>query len=242
MSAAITKALSRRERRLAKKKQSNEGGVPQYIPPTLASIKPVTINQSKVFKLWSTGQHLLIHGYAGTGKSFLASYLALRDVEGKVFKRMVIVRSAVPSRNQGFLPGNELEKAAIYELPYRAIVDHLYGRTGSYNRLKEAKTIEFTTTSYLRGITIDDAVIILDEVQNMTDAEVNTVMTRVGQNSRVLILGDFRQNDLSHETSCIKKLVLTIGRIPSFSVVEMEPNDIVRSGLVKEWILARESV
>lgn len=239
MTQAIQKALSRRERRAAKKKQTDPPPIPQA---TLASIKPITINQSKVFKLWSTGQHLLIHGYAGTGKSFLALYLGLRDVEGKVFKRMVIVRSAVPSRNQGFLPGNDKEKAAIYELPYVAIVDHLYGKAGSYNRLKENKTIDFTTTSYLRGLTIDDSVIVLDEVQNMTDAEVNTVMTRVGQGSRVIILGDFRQTDLNTkiEQSCIQKLMDTINRINSFSSIEMSPNDIVRSGLVKEWILARE--
>jgi phosphate starvation-inducible protein PhoH len=238
MTQAIQKALSRRERRAAKKKQTDQPPIPQA---TLASIKPITINQSKVFKLWSTGQHLLIHGYAGTGKSFLALYLGLRDVEGKVFKRMVIVRSAVPSRNQGFLPGNDKEKAAIYELPYAAIVDHLYGKAGSYNRLKENKTIDFTTTSYLRGLTIDDSVIVLDEVQNMTDAEVNTVMTRVGQGSRVIILGDFRQTDLNTkvERSCIQKLMDTVSRINSFSSIEMSPNDIVRSGLVKEWILAR---
>ena len=145
----------------------------------------------------------------------------------------------------GFLPGTDEEKAAIYELPYRSIVDDLYsGRGGNYQRLKDAKVIDFTSTSFLRGITMDNAVIVIDEVQNMTDGEINTVMTRVGNNSRVIILGDFRQNDLSgsREESCIGKLLQTLMYVPSFVSIEMEADDIVRSGLVKEWILAREEV
>jgi len=129
---------------------------PQVPPPlSLATIRPMTINQNRVFKEFYKGQHLLLHGYAGTGKSFLSLYLALHEaLVVKAAKRVIVVRSAVPSRTQGFLPGTEQEKAAIYEIPYAAIVDDLFGKAGSYNRLKDQKTIEFTTTSYLRGLTI----------------------------------------------------------------------------------------
>lgn len=245
---------TRKERRQALREQRAREGFapPSPKPPSLTPaakaalsiIKPMTINQSRVFKEFYKGQHLLLHGYAGTGKSFLSLYLALHDaLVIKSTKRVIIVRSAVPSRTQGFLPGTEAEKAAIYEMPYAAIVDDLFGKkAGSYNRLKDQKTIEFTTTSYLRGLTIDDAIIIIDEVQNMVDGEINTVMTRVGQNSRVIICGDFRQNDLMNkrEESCIRTLMDTVRRMGSFSVIEMGHDDIVRSGLVREWILARE--
>lgn len=236
---------TRKERRQALREQRAKEGFapPAPKPPSLTLIKPMTVNQSRVFKEFYKGQHLLLHGYAGTGKSFLSLYLALHDfLNIKSAKRIIVVRSAVPSRTQGFLPGTEQEKAAIYEIPYAAIVDDLFQKHGTYNRLKDQKTIEFTTTSYLRGLTIDDAIIIIDEVQNMVDGEINTVMTRVGQNTRVIICGDFRQNDLvnKREESCIRSLIDTVRRMSSFSVIEMGHDDIVRSGLVKEWILARE--
>ena len=237
--------LSRKERRRNLREQRAAAGFPAAppAPPALVTIRPMTINQSRVFKEFSRGQHLVLHGYAGTGKSFLSLYLALHEVmDKKTYKRVIIVRSAVPSRTQGFLPGTEEEKAAVYEAAYTAIVDDLFGKGGTYRKLKDQKVIEFTTTSYLRGLTIDDAIVIIDEVQNMIDGEINTVMTRVGQNTRVIICGDFRQNDLANkrEESCIRSLMDTVWRMASFSIVEMTHDDIVRSGLVKEWILARE--
>lgn len=237
--------LTRKERRKHLREQKAAAGFspPPPAPPSLSVIRPMTINQSRVFKEFNRGQHLLLHGYAGTGKSFLSLYLALNEVlNKKTYKTVIIVRSAVPSRTQGFLPGTEAEKAAVYESAYTAIVDDLFKKAGSYKRLKDQKVIEFTTTSYLRGLTIDDAIVIIDEVQNMIDGEINTVMTRVGQNSRVVICGDFRQNDLvgRREESCIRSLMDTIWRMGSFSTIEMTHDDIVRSGLVKEWILARE--
>lgn len=238
---------TRKERRRLLREQRAAAGFPKQpqVPPplSLATIRPMTINQNRVFKEFNRGQHLVLHGYAGTGKSFLSLYLALNEVVGKgTYKRVIVVRSAVPSRTQGFLPGTEEEKAAVYESAYISIVDDLFKKHGSYNRLKDQKAIEFTTTSYLRGLTIDDAIIIIDEVQNMIDGEINTVMTRVGQNARVVICGDFRQNDLvsKREESCIRSLMDTVNRMPSFSVIEMTHDDIVRSGLVREWIIARE--
>jgi predicted ribonuclease YlaK len=225
------------------RKQRREAGEKSSSVYSLQSIRPLTINQNRVFKEWSKRQHMLLHGWAGTGKSYVGAYLGLREVEKEnAIEKLVIIRSAVPSRKQGFLPGTEEEKAAVFETPYRTIVDELHGKAGAYNRLKETKTIEFETTSYLRGITISNSVVLVDEVQNLDDGEINTVMTRIGENTRVILCGDTAQNDLRRyktEQSCIGSLLETVERMPSFSIVELGINDIVRSGLVKEWILAR---
>jgi phosphate starvation-inducible protein PhoH len=236
--------MSRKTREHQKQRQA--AGDNRPAPLQLKSINPITKNQSGAFKAYFSGANLLLHGYAGTGKTFQALYLALNDVMTQEdLDRVVIVRSAVPSRAQGFLPGDEAEKYAIYESAYRDIVGDLFGRASAYNVLKDAKIIDFRTTSYLRGITLDHAVIVIDEVQNMTDGEINTIMTRVGEGSRVIICGDFRQNDLEnkrYEESGIYELLDTIGRMKSFETVEFGIQDIVRSGLVKEWIVAREGV
>lgn len=208
----------------------------------LKAVKPITINQNKVFKEWARGNNLLINGCAGTGKSFLGCYLGLNEVDMKAQSQLVIVRSQVPSRNPGFLPGNELEKAAVYETPYRAIVDDLHNKVGAYNRLKDTKIIEFETTSFLRGVTIDHSILLVDEVQNMTFEEIDTVATRVGENTRVIFCGDSGyQQDLKKETSGMRRLLDVVERMPDFSTVTMTPDDIVRSGFVKDWIIARGS-
>ena len=238
--------LSRKERkRLERAKRASAGWEDKPAPPpkpNLKTIKPITRNQAKCFAVWGSGRNLFITGYAGTGKSYVGAYLALRDIEaGAPQTRLVIVRSAVQARNQGFLPGTDQEKAAVFESPYRAIVDDLYGRDGHYNRLKDTKQIEFVTTSFLRGTTIPRSILLVDEVQNMTDEEINAVMTRPGEETRVILCGDFRQNDLDmkREHSCMGRLLDTVSKMPSFEIVDMQPQDIVRSGLVKEWILAR---
>jgi phosphate starvation-inducible protein PhoH and related proteins len=242
----VTIQTSRKERkRLERAKRASVGWEQKAPPPpamNLKTIKPMTRNQNKCFGAIGSGKHLLISGYAGTGKSFIGTYLALRDIEeGAPQERLIIVRSAVQARNQGFLPGTDVEKAAIFEAPYRSIVDDLYGKEGAYNRLKDTKVIEFMTTSFLRGITLSKAFILFDEVQNATDEEINAVITRAGEETRVILCGDRRQNDLEmkKEFSGMGKLLDTVNRMESFEVVDMQPHDIVRSGLVKEWILAR---
>lgn len=223
-----------------KKVQGAAQAAPAY---SLRAVKPITINQSKVFKAWLNGQHLLINGCAGTGKSFLGCYLGLNEVDLKAQSQLMILRSQVPARNPGFLPGNEQEKAMVYETPYREIVDELYGKGGAYNRMKDTKVVEFETTSFLRGRTIDNSVLLIDEVQNMTFDEIDTALTRVGENTRVIICGDSRfQNDLKKEPSGIGRLLSIVSRMPDFSVVTMTEEDIVRSGFVKDWIVAREAV
>src|SRR5210317_2215088 len=161
-------------------------------------IKPITMAQHNVRTSWEDGQNIIMHGVAGTGKSFLALMLALREVmqENSHYKCVNIIRSVVPSREIGFLPGTAGEKLAAYEEPYVTICKKLFGRSDAYTLLKLKNVIEFTSTSFLRGDTFDDMIIIVDEYQNMNDSEINTIITRVGENSRVIFCGDHRQTDL----------------------------------------------
>lgn len=177
---------------------------------------------------------------AGTGKSFLACFLALDQIfnEKGGPKKLIIVRSAVPSRDMGFLPGNAKEKAAEYEAPYKAMIGELFGRSDAYQILKSKFIVEFLTTSYVRGITLNDAIVIVDEIQNMTFHEASSVITRIGKNCRLIICGDRRQNDLSNNSRDVWKLLNITERMKSFSHVDFREHDIVRSGFVKEFLLA----
>lgn len=219
---------------------------PKSPKPVLINVKPRTLNQNRIFREFDRGKHLYIHGTAGTGKSFLSVYLALNEIVNKnTYREVVVVRSAVPSRSQGFLPGSLQEKDEIYELPYEAIVNDLFtGTQNHYKYLKNMGHFRFLSTSYLRGITIDNAIIIVDEVQNYTGQEIDTVITRIGKDCRMIILGDSKQNDLVNmrQDSCIDDLHKIISRMNEFSMVEMTVDDIQRNDLVKSWILARDSV
>jgi phosphate starvation-inducible protein PhoH len=209
----------------------------------LKTISPLTDNQRKFFELYSTSQAMLLHGLAGTGKSYIALYKALEEVLNKstTYEKVVVVRSAVPSREIGFLPGDEREKTEVYQLPYIEICEDLFNRTDAFQRLQEQKSINFMVTSFVRGITLDNSVIIVDECQNMTDMELNSIITRVGDRSKIIFCGDFRQTDLYKKTdiSGLKKFMIIADMMPSFKVIEFEVEDIVRSDLVKEYILAR---
>jgi predicted ribonuclease YlaK len=208
---------------------------------TLLPIKPKTINQQKIFDYFDKGKHLFIHGFAGTGKTMISLYLALEAVlEDEFYDKIILVRSAVPSRTQGYLPGTEEEKNEIFELPFIGICNELFSKSNSYKELKFKEKIKFISTSYLRGITIDNAVIIIDEVQNMTMEEIDTVITRTGKDCRLIILGDEKQGDLKNtrEISCINNLHKIIDRMKSFVKVEMEIQDICRNDIVKEWLIA----
>jgi len=209
----------------------------------LKTISPLTDNQRKFFELYSTSQAMLLHGLAGTGKSYIALYKALEEVLNKstTYEKVVVVRSAVPSREIGFLPGDEREKTEVYQLPYIEICEDLFNRSDAFQRLQEQKSINFMVTSFVRGITLDNSVIIVDECQNMTDMELNSIITRVGDRSKIIFCGDFRQTDLYKKTdiSGLKKFMIIADMMPSFKVIEFEVEDIVRSDLVKEYILAR---
>lgn len=211
----------------------------------LSEVAPLTDNQDSAFHANGSGKNLLLYGVAGTGKTFLASYFALSDLLSGHAKKIIIVRSAVTTRDQGFLPGTLQEKMALYETPYREIFAELCGgRRDVYDLLKKRDYLEFMSTSFVRGITFDDAIVIVDEVQNCTDHEINSILTRVGKNTRVILCGDYRQNDLKmtgkrHQESGMDNLLKVARSMWSFALVEFNIQDIVRSGFVKEYIIAR---
>lgn len=211
----------------------------------LSTIQPLTENQHKFFDIYKHGAEcILLHGVAGTGKSFIALYKALEEVLDKSnrYDQVVIVRSAVPSREIGHLPGDEKEKTEVYQAPYIDICSRLfYNRSDAFQRLQEQKHVNFMITSFVRGITLDNSIVIVDECQNMTDMELNSIMTRVGDGSKIIFCGDFRQTDLYKKTdmSGLRKFMAIADSMPSFKTVEFEVDDIVRSAIVKEYILAR---
>jgi phosphate starvation-inducible protein PhoH len=211
----------------------------------LKDIHPLTKNQENFFNFYRKGNTaLLCHGVAGTGKTYIAMYNAFKEIlENSVYKRVVIVRSAVPSRDIGFLPGSEKEKVEIYAQPYQEICADLFPRFGdrAYNKLKEQSLVHFMVTSYIRGLTLDNCIVVVDEAQNMNDMELNSIMTRVGNNTKIIFCGDFRQTDLQkrQDMSGLKKFMDIAHMMPSFRHVEFGVDDIVRGPLVKEYIVAR---
>lgn len=206
----------------------------------LKRVEPLNRTQSQVFA--KRDMHQILHGSAGTGKTFLAMYLALDDVLNRAaYRKVVIFRSAVPSRNMGFMPGNDKEKAKLYEEPYAAICTELFDRGDAYDYLKQRGIVEFKTTSYVRGVTLDNAVIIVDELQNLTAHELHSVVTRLGKDCRLVISGDIMQNDLqqTRERSGAADMMTIAKRMDSFALIEFGFQDIVRSDFVKEYIIAR---
>lgn len=233
------KYMSRKSRRNNNQPRENQAERNHF---ELRHIHPLTVNQQNVFDAYYAGQNLMLHGYAGTGKTFLSSYLAIKDVlTSDIYKKVVIIRSVVPSRDMGFLPGTEKQKAEVYEQPYQEICDDLFGRGDGYKILKLKGLVEFTTTSFLRGMTFNDSIIIVDECENMTFSEIDTVMTRIGNNSRIIFSGDYRQTDLHkpHDKTGIKELMAITRRMPSFDHIEFSIEDIVRSGVVREYIIQK---
>jgi len=212
----------------------------------LKEIQPLTDNQAKVFDAYDNGKHLLIHGYAGTGKTFISLYLALETIltTDSKYDKIIIVRSIVPSRDMGFLPGTIAEKAKVYEEPYKEICDVLFGRGDGYEILKIKGSVSFTTTSFLRGLTFNNAIVIVDEIQNMQFSEIDTVMTRLGDNSKVIFCGDFRQTDFKRddEKSGLFKFMEILDRMVGFTKIEFEQQDIVRSGIVKDYIIKKSKL
>ena len=171
----------------------------------LKDIEPMTKSQLEVF---DSEKHLMLHGCAGTGKTFISLYLALDDIKKSEYDRLVIVRSAVPTREMGFLPGTEDEKAKVYEAPYVHILQDLFSRGDNpYGQLKQKGVINFITTSYIRGLTLKNSVIIVDECQNMSFHELDSIITRVGDNCRIIFCGDYTQSDLKSTHTGIKEFM-----------------------------------
>lgn len=210
----------------------------------LKTFNPLTENQKLFFNSYKRGDYFTaLHGVAGTGKTFCALYKALEEVLDKsnAFDKIIIVRSAVQSREIGHLPGDVTEKMEIFQQPYQQICETLFGRKDAYQRLTEQGYVQFISTSFIRGMSFDDAIIIVDEMQNLNYEEIDTVMTRVGYRSKIIWCGDYRQTDLrkNNDKTGILKFFDIAQHMSSFTRIEFTADDIVRSSLVKEYILAK---
>lgn len=239
---------TRKERRLARKKanraerRNNNNQGPKFGGLELKRIFPKTKNQERIFDCFEHEENILALGYAGTGKTFLLTYLCLNEIMNNPesrFKKLIITRSALASRDMGFMPGTEEQKQAVYEQPYRDVCKKLFGRSDAYEILKKMKIVEFMTTSFIRGITLDDCLVVVDEGQNLTWVEISGMVTRMGDNTRINIAGDHRQSDhkFKDERDGFVKFVQVVEHMKSFATIEMEIDDIVRGPIVKEFIL-----
>lgn len=247
--AAEQKRLTKREKRVLRQQGILDNN--NHLSDRFAvdrTIRPMTENQRIAFEAWDNGSNLMLHGIAGTGKTFLALYFAINEVmkPNSPYKKVFIVRSTVPTRDQGFLPGSQKQKEAVYEEPYYDIATKIFNRGDAYQILKQKMYVQFASTSFLRGCTFEDCIIIVDEVQNMSDGELHTVMTRVGENSRIIFCGDVKQDDLTSERkkemSGLRNFLKIIERMREFDFVEFQVGDIVRSKLVKSYIIQRDKL
>ena len=218
----------------------------------MVTVSPVTDNQKIAFQDYKAGKNLFLYGAAGTGKTFITLYMALQEAlrnETK-YDTVYIVRSAVPTREIGFLPGDEEDKTALFQVPYQNMVKFMFEQPNEqafsmlYDRLKNQNSLMFLTTSFLRGITLDNAIIIVDEAQNLTFHELDTIITRVGMDSKIMFCGDFFQSDLQKniDKEGIKHFMKILKGMKSFSNIEFTLGDIVRSGMVKEYLISKIKV
>ena len=215
----------------------------------LIDIDPLTENQKRLFESYVDGKHIVAYGCAGTGKTFISLYNALQDVldESTPYERIYLVRSLVATREIGFLPGTHDDKADIYQIPYKNMVKYMFQMPSDadfemlYGNLKSQETIKFWSTSFLRGTTLDNAIIIVDEFQNLNFHELDSIITRVGENTKICFCGDASQSDLqkTNERNGIIDFMTVLRKMPSFDIIEFGVEDIVRSGLVKEYIIAK---
>jgi hypothetical protein len=239
-----SRRLTRKEKRILRQTGEATNDNREKLNFNLKHIEPLTQNQRLSFEAYDQGKNLMLHGMAGTGKSFISLYLALKQtlVNNSQYKKVIIVRSVVPTREMGFLPGNSKEKAKVYEAPYTAICTELFGRGDAYDYLKNKGVVEFISTSFIRGITLNDCIIVVDEIANMTLHELDSVITRVGKNCRIIFSGDFRQSDFTrdHEKNGLKDFMRIIERMKSFTFIDFNEQDIVRSSMVKDYIIQKD--
>ena len=210
----------------------------------LNEISPLTENQKLAFQLYEKNHSLVLAGSAGTGKTFMALGLALEDVLDKetYYDKVVIVRSIVPTRDIGFLPGNEEEKKDAYTGPYRSVCTELFNDPQAWTKLNQAGQVDFLSTSFIRGIILSDAIIIVDEMQNLTFHELDSIITRVGRNCKFVMCGDYYQSDFTKDSDRkgILKFLNIIEQLNNFKVVEFGWEDIVRSDFVRDYIMTKE--
>jgi len=209
----------------------------------LIKVNPITPSQQDVFEDFYYGKHLFLHGVAGTGKTFISLYLALKELmtNKSCYREIQIIRSVVPTRDMGFLPGNEKQKIESYESPYKSIVNELLQCGTAYETLRRNNLINFSSTSFIRGRTFYDSIILVDECQNMNFHELDSVITRIGDNCLLVFCGDFRQTDFkwNDEKRGILDFMKIIKSMDQFSFIEFGKEDIVRSPLVKSYIVSK---
>ena len=211
----------------------------------LIQIEPITKNQVKAFESWADGENLVLAGSAGTGKTFVAMYLALQaSLEPSTpYHKVVVVRSIVPTRDMGYLPGTKEEKVEPFETPYKTISLELFNYdSGVYNKLINNHQMEFITTSFVRGIQLNNAIVIIDEMQNLNFHELDSVITRIGQDCRVIFSGDYYQSDFrdGYERDGIQTFLRIVERLKNFSVITFGWDDIVRSDFLRDYIMTKE--
>ena len=215
----------------------------------LTKVEPITDNQKLVFNSYKKGDNQFLYGCAGTGKTFISLYLALQEVlrNDTPYDRVVMVRSLIPTREIGFLPGDEEDKAALYQVPYSNMVQYMFKQPNEqafsmlYDKLKTQGSFYFLSTSFLRGLTFDNSIIIVDECQNLNFHELDTIVTRVGQDSKIMFCGDFMQTDLSkvNERNGLHDFLRILEEMEEFNCLEFNIGDIVRSGFVRNYLIQK---
>ena len=235
----LTKKQQRALRHQGVLDENNEINVGKF---ELSNVQPMTENQSRAYQAWDEGKSLLLHGCAGTGKTFIGMHMALQSVLNGEYKKLVIVRSAVPTRDIGFLPGSVEEKLKVYEQPYSAITKSLFRRGDAYDILKNKFMVDFIPTSFIRGTTIDNAIVLVDEINNLTFHELDSVITRLGSHTKMILCGDMYQSDLKFrdEQEGLGRFMSIVDRMDMFQSLEFDFEDIVRSGLVKQYLIAKD--
>ena len=215
----------------------------------LKIIEPLTENQETVFEAYGEGKNLVLHGAAGTGKTFISLYLALQQVmdPASPYEKVYMVRSLVPTREIGFLPGDHEDKSNLYQIPYKHMVKYMFEMPDDnafeslYDNLRAQETISFWSTSFIRGVTLDKCIIIVDEFSNLNFHELDSIITRVGEDSKIIFSGDYTQSDLQkvNEKTGVLDFMKILQSMPSFACVEFGIEDIVRSGLVREYLVSK---
>ena len=220
-----------------------------YNSEMMVDVQPLTPNQKHAFASYSEGKNLFLYGAAGTGKTFITLYQALKQVLDPVtpFQKVVLVRSLVSTREIGFLPGDHEDKAALYQIPYKNMVKYMFELASDnefemlWGNLKAQESVTFWSTSFIRGTTLDNSIVIVDESQNLNFHELDSIITRVGEDTKIMFCGDVAQTDLvrTNEKNGILDFQKIITRMPEFDLIEFGMDDIVRSGLVKSYITSK---
>tara|TARA_Y100001973_G_scaffold85540_1_gene127651 strand:- start:24 stop:779 length:756 start_codon:yes stop_codon:yes gene_type:complete len=220
-----------------------------YNSDMMVDIQPITDNQKKAFESYKEGKNLFLYGAAGTGKTFITLYNAFKEVLDPVtpYKKVVLVRSLVSTREIGFLPGDHEDKSFLYQIPYKNMVKYMFELPTDndfemlWGNLKTQESVTFWSTSFIRGTTLDDSIVIVDESQNLNFHELDSIMTRCGENCKIMFCGDAAQTDLvkTNEKNGILDFQKIISLMPEFDLVEFGIEDIVRSGLVKSYLISK---